>query len=182
MQVAGLLPDESRGMHKLYNRIVFVAESGDCREPMAAAILKDVGLKQPAEVLARGLVVLFPEPMNQKAEAVMISNGLPVEGYMSSPLTKGDLEGDTLVLAMEEKQRQKILEMFEDADPAHVHVLTEFVGDELEIVNPYGGTLQMYGLCYETLLSSVRKLAHILSEGRTEDVKNDSYGSSADPA
>ena len=166
----------------MYNRIVFVAESGDCREPMAAAILEDIGLKQPLEILARGLVVLFPEPMNQKAEAVMISNGLPVEGYMSSSLTEEDLEGDTLVLTMEEKQRQKVLEMFDGADPARVNVLTEFVGDELEIVDPYGGTLQMYGLCYETLLSSVRKLANILNEGRTEDVKGDSYGSSSDPA
>ena len=149
----------------MYNRIVFVAESGDCREPMAAAILKDIGLRFPAEILARGLVVLFPEPINQKAEAVMISNGLPVEGYMSSPLTKEDLEGNTLVLTMEEKQRQKVLEMFDGAESKDVYVLTEFVGDELEIVNPYGGTLQMYGLCYETLLSSVRKLANILNEG-----------------
>ncbi len=166
----------------MYNRIVFVAESGDCREPMAAAILNDIGLKHPVRILARGLVVLFPEPMNQKAEAVLISNGLPVEGYMSSQLTAEDIAGDTLVLVMEEKQRQKILELFEDADPALVHVLTEFVGDELEIVNPYGGTLQMYGLCYETLLSSIRKLANILNEGRRYDVKSNRYGSSADPA
>lgn len=152
-------------MYKLYNRIIFVAESGDCREPMAAAILADIGLMRPIEILPRGLVVLFPEPMNQKAEAVMINNGLPTEGYMSSPLTAEDFKEDTLVLTMEEKQRQKIFEMFEEAARAHVHVLTEFVGDELEIVNPYGGTLQMYGLCYETLLASIRKLANILNKG-----------------
>ncbi len=151
----------------MYNRIVFVAESGDCREPMAAAILRSIRLKQRPEILPRGLVVLFPEPMNQKAEAVLISNGLPVEGYMSSPLTAEDIEGNTLVLTMEGRQRQKVLEMFGEADPEHVHVLTEFVGDELEIVNPYGGTLQMYGLCYETLLSSIKKLANILNEGES---------------
>lgn len=95
----------------------------------------------------------------------MISNGLPTEGYMSSPLTAGDLEGETLVLTMEEKQRQKVLEMFDNTDPKHVQVLTEFVGDELEIVDPYGGTLQMYGLCYETLVASVGKLAKMLNEG-----------------
>jgi len=149
----------------LYKRVVFVADSGTCREPMAVAILEDIGLKRPIEILARGLIVLFPEPLNQKAEAVMISNGLPTEGYMSSPLTAGDLEGETLVLTMEEKQRQKVLEMFDNTDPKHVQVLTEFVGDELEIVDPYGGTLQMYGLCYETLVASVGKLAKMLNEG-----------------
>ncbi len=149
----------------MYNRVVFVAESGNCREPMAAGILADLGLKRQIEVVARGLVVLFPEPLNQKAEAVMISNGIPTEGYMSSPLTAEDLEEDTLVLAMEGKQREKILEMFEDAKPENVQVLTEFVGDELEIIDPYGGALQMYGLCYEMLLSSIRKLAVVLDKG-----------------
>lgn len=148
----------------MYKKVVFVAESGTCREPMAVAILEDIGVNEPIEILARGLVVLFPEPLNQKAEAVMISNGLPTEGYMSSQLTEADLEGNALILTMEEKQRQKVLEMFENADAENVHVLTEFVGDELEIVNPYGGTLQMYGLCYETLLASVRKLANILNK------------------
>lgn len=146
----------------MYNKVIFVAESGTCREPMAAGILQDIGLRRQVEIIPRGLVVLFPEPLNQKAEAVMISNGIPTEGYMSAPLTAEDLEGDTLVLTMEEKQRQKVLEMFENADPAKVHVLTEYVGDELEIVDPYGGTLQMYGLCYETLVSSIGKLADIL--------------------
>lgn len=149
----------------MYNKIVFVAENGTCRAPMAAGILEDIGLKRQMEIVPRGLVVLFPEPLNQKAEAVMISNGLPTEGYMSSPLTAEDLEGDTLVLTMENKQRQKVLEMFPEVNPANVQVLTEYVGDELEIVDPYGGTLQMYGLCYETLLSSIRKLANILNEG-----------------
>lgn len=149
----------------MYKKVVFVAKSGTCREPMAVAILEDIGLKRPIEILGRGLVVLFPEPLNQKAEAVMISNGLPTEGFMSSPLTAEDLKGETLVLTMEEKQREKVLEMFEEADPKHVHVLNEFVGDELEIVNPYGGTLQMYGLCYETLAASLGKLARILNEG-----------------
>ena len=61
---------------KPYNRIVFVAESGTCRAPMAAGIFREYSLNHPVEVLVRGLVVLFPEPLNQKAEAVMISNGI----------------------------------------------------------------------------------------------------------
>ena len=153
---------------KNYNRIIFAAESGTCRAPMAAGILRDIGLKRDIDILSRGLVVLFEEPLNQKAEAVMISNGLPTEGYMSSPLTAEDLEGQTLTLVMEKKQREKVLEMFPETDPEDVQVLTEFVGDELEITDPYGGSLQLYGLCYETLLSSIRKLANILNENEGE--------------
>lgn len=132
---------------------------------MAAGILREMDLRNELEVLAKGLVVLFPEPLNQKAEAVMISNGLPTEGYSSSQLVAEDIIEGTLVLTMEEKQRQKILEMFDFVPVEDVRVLTEFTGDELEIVNPYGGPLQMYGLCFETLVATIRKLVNILNEG-----------------
>ena len=149
----------------MYDKIIFAAESGNCREIMAAAILKNLGLTWNIEILARGLVVLFPEPLNQKAEAVMISNGLSTEGCMSSQLTEDDLQGNVLVLAMESKHRDKILELFAHADSNKVHVLSEYVGDEIEVMDPYGGTLQMYGLCYETPLATLKKLVNILDKG-----------------
>lgn len=37
-----------------------------------------------------------------------------------------------------------------------MEVLTDLTGDELEIINPYGGTLQSYGLCYETLNKTIK--------------------------
>lgn len=84
---------------------------------------------------------------------------------MSSQLTEDDLQGNVLVLAMESKHRDKILELFAHADSNKVHVLSEYVGDEIEVMDPYGGTLQMYGLCYETLLATLKKLVNILDKG-----------------
>ena len=84
---------------------------------MAAGILQECNLKHPVEILARGLVVLFPEPLNQKAEAVMISNGINMDGFMSTQLTEEDFSEDALVLVMEHSQREKILEKYGHADP-----------------------------------------------------------------
>lgn len=150
---------------KEYKKIVFVAQNGICRAPMAAGILGEYKLKHPVEIAARGLVVLFPEPLNQKAEAVMISNGINMEGYVSKQLSEEDISDDTLILVMEAPQAEKVLENFESAKPENVHVLTELVGEELETVNPYGGTLQAYGLCYEMLRKTILKLVNLLNEG-----------------
>lgn len=149
-------------MEKL-ERIIFVARSGTCREPMAMGILKDLSLKYDVEVLARGLVVSFPEPMNGKAEAVLISNGITLENFTSAQLTNEDITEGTLIFTMEESQRQKVLDQYENTHVENVYVLTDFVGDELEILDPYGGTLTAYGLCYETLRKSIKKLIHILN-------------------
>lgn len=149
-------------MEKL-ERIIFVARSGTCREPMAMGILKDLTLKYEVEILARGLVVSFPEPMNGKAEAVLISNGINLENFTSRPLTNEEITENTLVLTMEKKHRDKVLSHFSNAHVENVYVLTDFVGDELEILDPYGGALQSYGLCYETLRKSIKKLVKILN-------------------
>lgn len=146
-----------------YDRVVFVARSGTCREPMAAGILQDFMLKRKIEVLARGLIVSFPEPMNQKAEAVLISNGINIADFVSMELSEADFSESTLVLTMETSHRDKVLNRFPNAQ--NVYVLTEFVGDELEILDPYGGALPAYGLCYETLRKSIKKLVKFLNEG-----------------
>lgn len=156
---------------KQYNRILFVAESGTCRAPMAAGILSEYTLKHPLEIECRGLVVLFPEPLNQKAEAVMISNGITMEGFTSTQLSEEDFTEDTLVITMERSQLEKILEKYENVDPGNIFVLTELVGEELEILDPYGGTLQSYGLCYEMLRKTIQKLAALLNEN--EDTKQE---------
>lgn len=150
---------------KRYSRIIFICDSGTARAPMAEAIMKEYTMKYPLEIESRGLVVLFPEPLNQKAEAVLISNGITMENQMSRQLSAEDLVPENLIITMEETQRQKILEEYEEAAQVDVEVLTELVGDELEIINPYGGTLQSYGLCYETLNKSVKKLVDLINEG-----------------
>lgn len=149
----------------MIDRIIFVAQSGTCREPMAMGIMQDFTLKYPVEVLARGLVVQFPEPMNQKVEAVLISNGVNLEGFQAAQLSEEDITPHTLILTMENVHRERVLEKFSNANPEHVFVLNEFVGDELEILDPYGSPLPSYGLCYETLRKTIKKFVKIINEG-----------------
>ena len=152
-------------MNSSIDRIIFVAKSGTSREPMAAGIMNEFVLKKPVEILARGLVVQFPEPMNQKAEAVLISNGINTEGFTSKQLDIEEVTENTIILTMESSDRDKVLELYPEINPEHVYVLSEFVGDELEILDPYGGALQNYGLCYESLRMTIKKLVKILNEG-----------------
>lgn len=152
---------------KKYRKVIFVCDSGTARAPMAEAIMKEYRIKYPLEIENRGLVVLFPEPLNQKAEAVLISNGINVENQMSRQLEREDLAPDNLIIAMAGEQKQKILETYEIPQGTEIEVLTELTGDELEIINPYGGTLQSYGLCYETLNKTIKKLVNMINEEET---------------
>lgn len=150
---------------KKYSKIILVCDSGTARAPMAEGIMNEYTLKEPMEIESRGLVVPFPEPVNQKAEAVLISNGITPRARMSKQLEEDDLLPEHLVIVMEAVQKQKILQDYEQGRETDIEVLTELVGDELEIINPYGGALQAYGLCYETLNKTIKKLVTLINEG-----------------
>lgn len=149
---------------KPYSKIIFVGQNGTCRAPMAEAILKEYSLKWPVEIESRGIVVLFPEPLNQKVEAVLISNGIFLENYTSKQLEEEDFAEDNLIITMEQVQKDIVLRDYSGAKEENVQVLTQLAGDELEILNPHGGTLQSYGLCYETLNNSIKKVVEKLNK------------------
>lgn len=148
-----------------YDKIIFVAQSGNSREPMAAGILKDMIIDPNVEILARGLVVQFPEPMNQKAEAILISNGIDTTDFVSEQFSEAEVTANTIIFAMETVYRDRIIDKYPSINPDQVHVLSEFVGDELEVLDPYGGQLPNYGLCYESLRVSLKKFLKIINEG-----------------
>ena len=101
-----------------YNKLIFVAQTGTCREAMAAGIMGDFTLRHPLEILSRGLVVQFQEPMNQKAEAVLISNGINMENYVSQQLTEEDLTEDAYGLCYEtlRKSIKKLVKKFNNEE------------------------------------------------------------------
>lgn len=139
-----------------YNRIIFVSNDNTCLSPMAAAImdreLKDVEVT----VDSRGIVVLFPEPVNQKAIAIAKSKGLYLDGYKSKQLQTLDFGEDVLILVMSALHKQKIYEEFEGA--LNVYTLREFVGETGDVKTPYGGDLIEYGESFKVLERLVIKV------------------------
>ena len=93
---------------KKYDRLIFVSSSDTALGPMAEAILQSKFLLEELEITSKGVVVLFPEPINPKAEAVLVSNVLTMKNHMSDPLVREDFEDRTLVIALDESVKQKI--------------------------------------------------------------------------
>ena len=128
---------------------------------MAAELLRAQELEQEYVIDSRGLIVLFPEPVNQKIEAIMKSGQLSLEKHFSSQLKEEDLQEDTLVLAIDEGLKKKILSEYQNTK--NVYTLNEFTEVEGDIPNPYGQPLTAYGECYEILTKLIEKLTNKLN-------------------
>ena len=145
-----------------YRRILFVSNGDSCRGPMAAELLRNEELLKEYEIGSRGMVVLFPEPANQKAEAIMRSQQMTLEGHEATAFEEFDLDNETLVLTLEETQKRKIVTEYENV--RNVYTLNEYVEDEREILLVHGQPLKDYGEMFELLRELIKKLAQKLNE------------------
>lgn len=147
---------------KKYDRLIFVSNSDTCRGPMAEAILKSKFLLSELEVESRGLVVLFPEPVNQKAKAILASHGLTMKDHTAKMLEQEDFDERTLILVMEDALKQRIFQEHENVQ--NTWQLSEYIKEETDVTEPVGGSLADYGACYELLDSMISSLVVVLNE------------------
>lgn len=145
-----------------YRKILFVSKSDNCRGPMAAEILRNQTLNKEYEIGSRGMVVLFPEPANQKAEAIMRSRQMTLEKHVGTQLTEKDLDDETLVITFEETQKWKIISDFQNVK--HVYTLAEYIEDERVIPSAHGQPLTVYGENFILLQELIKKLADKLNK------------------
>ena len=107
-------------------------------------------------------MVLFPEPVNQKAEAIAASHGLTMKGHTAKALEQEDFNERTLVLVMEDSMKQKIFQEHENVH--NIYMLSEYIKEEREVKDPVGGSLADYGACYELLERMISSLVVVLNE------------------
>ena len=146
----------------MFDKIIFICTDNNARSPMAETIYKSLTEDGGVPSISRGMVVLFSEPMSEKAETVLENHGLTPAVGASEELTKNDITKNSLLLTMTEKQKSQVVEKFGFEE--QVFTIKEFNGEEGEVKDPYGGTLVDYEECFNELLRLIKKTIYKLDE------------------
>lgn len=146
-----------------YRKVIFVCMDNICRSIMAEAVMNSVNKQHMVEVESRGLVVLFPEPMNPKAVAILKNYQMKPSRESSLALQPSDVTEGTLVLTMTAYECEQAKELL--GPEAEVHTIGDFAGKPGDIGEPHGGTLAEYGACYEYIDLMVKIAAEIIYRG-----------------
>lgn len=139
-----------------YDKILFVCTDNTAQSLMAEMIFKNMVTDESLQIVSRGLVVLFPEPVNPKAEVVLINHGITIEERAAVGLKQSDMDEGTLVLTMNREQQEKITRDYDVVTT--IYTLKGFIEEEGDIMDPYGGTLVEYEECYGELSRVIKKI------------------------
>ena len=145
---------------KHYDKLLFVDNSNTSLSPMAEAIAQKELLLEDILIESAGLVVLFPEPVNPKAEAVLAANSLSMEDHTSRPFSENDFDERTLIIAITDEIKNKILSGY--PSPVNTVSLSDFSVEAQAISDPYGGSLEDYGQYFEQLRAIIKDLVQQL--------------------
>lgn len=148
---------------KKYDKVTFVSRSDTCRAPMAEALMQTRLLLEDIIADSRGMIVLFPEPVNPKAKEVLERNGLQIEGHEAVQLTKDDFDERTLMLTMELAQKEKILEEY-PLEAKNVYTLAEYCGRQGDVESPLGRDVAAYAECFHILKELIDRLTDVIKK------------------
>lgn len=153
-----------------YEKIIFICTENTCRSPMAEVLYKSMQIGYELEAISRGIVVLFPEPMNPKAEIVLNNHDLHISGHVTKQFRIQDVNEHTLILTMTLSQKKKIMEDYNISE--NVYTLKEYAGESGDVSDPYGGSLLEYEECFGELVRLVKKAAYrIDKENNSKDTE-----------
>ena len=119
------------------------------------------------KISSKGIIVLFPEPYNPKARAILLNNDIIMENGTSEVLVPEDFTEDTLILTMDRNEKNKIYAEFPAAQ--NVYTIMEFAGGSGDIFDPYGGDTDVYALFFESIKTWVTQVEDKLYEINTQE-------------
>jgi protein arginine phosphatase len=140
--------------------ILFVCTGNVCRSPMAAALFaahaSAVGDADLYAVSSGGTWALEDEAATEHAETVMQRRGLSLESHRGRTITRAILESADLILVMTRYHKDSLTAEFPGARPK-THLMSELVGQQYDIGDPAGSTLDEYEICAAELSNLLQR-------------------------
>ena len=134
--------------------ILVACTANVCRSPMAAGLLchrlaaTKAGTRH--RVLSAGVWAEDDEPASGNAVATMAERGIDISGHRSHSLTTEEVAGAELILVMTHEHARMIRQTW----PQYawkVHLLSEMTGKRRDVEDPYGGSIEEYHACADTM-------------------------------
>ncbi|MBA2874468.1 low molecular weight protein arginine phosphatase [Thermaerobacillus caldiproteolyticus] len=143
-------------------RVLFVCTGNTCRSPMAEALLKSKQLPH-IDVKSAGIFAMEGSDASSHAKTVLEEKGVQM-AHRSSFLKQEDINWATYIFTMTVGHKHHVIDRFPEAKEK-TFTLKEFVsGQEEDILDPFGGSVETYRQTRDELEQLIDQLIHKLQQ------------------
>ncbi|EAG9261539.1 low molecular weight protein arginine phosphatase [Listeria monocytogenes] len=128
--------------------VLFVCTGNTCRSPLAEKILQD--LRPDLEVRSAGTHALDGDAISENSRQILAQMNLP-HTHHTKKVTQADIDWADQIYVMTQNHQVELKSLFPKTSDK-IQLISE---DNIDIPDPYGGSIEQYEITYYELKSAI---------------------------